>query len=78
MSHVTAGGDIYRLPNKKGPPGHPARPKYNLYEQNGDGGGGGGGGGGVATRYMATGPTGTTERSAPINQTLMRMMKCLR
>ncbi|CAL8377892.1 unnamed protein product [Gadus morhua 'NCC'] len=58
MSHVTAGGDIYRLPNKKGPPGHPARPKYNLYEQNGDGGGGGGGGGGVATRYMATGPTG--------------------
>ncbi|KAG7260929.1 hypothetical protein CRUP_027178 [Coryphaenoides rupestris] len=43
MSHVTVGGDIYRLPNKKGPSsGHPARPKYSLYEQNGDGGGGGG------------------------------------
>ncbi|KAG7251888.1 hypothetical protein CRUP_024298, partial [Coryphaenoides rupestris] len=41
MSHVTVGGDIYRLPNKKGPSsGHPARPKYSLYEQNGDGGGG--------------------------------------
>ncbi|KAJ3585743.1 hypothetical protein NHX12_014462, partial [Muraenolepis orangiensis] len=63
MSHVAASGDIYRLPNKKGgPAGHPARPKYSLYEQNG-GGAGGGGEGGVATRYMATGPTGGPHRS---------------
>ncbi|XP_054656108.1 thyroid receptor-interacting protein 6 isoform X2 [Dunckerocampus dactyliophorus] len=48
MSH-SAGSVIYRAPNKKSAPDF--RPKYNTYDQNG-------GGGGIATRYMATGPTG--------------------
>lgn len=47
MSHSAASA-IYRAPNKKGAPDF--RPKYSPYDQNG--------GGGVATRYMATGPTG--------------------
>lgn len=50
MSHSAASA-IYRAPNKKGAPDF--RPKYSPYDQNG--------GGGVATRYMATGPTGKTK-----------------
>uniref|UniRef100_A0AAV2KMP9 LIM zinc-binding domain-containing protein n=1 Tax=Knipowitschia caucasica TaxID=637954 RepID=A0AAV2KMP9_KNICA len=47
---------MYRsAPSKKGPADY--RPKYNPYDQNG------GGGSGLATRYMATGPTG-----GPIHQ----------
>ncbi|XP_077399672.1 thyroid receptor-interacting protein 6 isoform X2 [Vanacampus margaritifer] len=60
MSH-SASSAVYRAPNKKGAPDF--RPKYNPYDQNG--GGGGGGGGGIATRYMATGPTGVPIHHSP-------------
>ncbi|XP_061815289.1 thyroid receptor-interacting protein 6 isoform X2 [Nerophis lumbriciformis] len=49
MSH-SAGSAIYRAPIKKGAPDF--RPKYSAIDQNG--------GGVMATRYMATGPTGKT------------------
>ncbi|XP_057712330.1 thyroid receptor-interacting protein 6 [Corythoichthys intestinalis] len=46
MSH-SPGSAVYRAPNKKGAPDF--RPKYSPLEQNG---------GGIATRYVATGPSG--------------------
>ncbi|XP_061524647.1 thyroid receptor-interacting protein 6 isoform X4 [Phycodurus eques] len=55
MSHP-AGSAIYRAPSKKGAPDF--RPKYSPYDQNG-------GGAGMATRYMATGPTGGPVHHSP-------------
>lgn len=50
MSHSATSAMYRSAPNKKGAVDF--RPKYSPYDQNG------GGGGVVATRYMATGPTG--------------------
>ncbi|KAM6949118.1 thyroid receptor-interacting protein 6 [Aplochiton taeniatus] len=54
MSH--SGPAIYRAPNKKAT--SDPHPKYGLYDQNG-------GGGGMATRYIATGPTGLPMQHPP-------------
>ncbi|XP_019713857.1 thyroid receptor-interacting protein 6 isoform X1 [Hippocampus comes] len=52
-----AGSPVYRAPNKKAAPDF--RPKYNPYDHNGAGAGG------IATRYMATGPTGGPVHHSP-------------